>query len=325
MNRIRAHMFCLAGLTLVTACEKSVRVTPPPPPGDSIVVCGQRLVINSPVYVWDQPGGYNAYAEHCHFTPEVVMPSGPADPSSPRRYSSRSAPGALAAKVAREGWTLENLQQRVDQFVIHFDAVGTSRGCFRVLHDVRGLSAHFLLDLDGTLYQTLDLKERAWHAGSANDQSIGIEIAHIGAYQNMDVLGNWYAIDQQGWPYVIFPVSVGETGIRTPEFRARPARQELITGTINGRSLMQYDFTNEQYEALIRLTAALARTFPRIKLKVPRDAAGQVRRDDMTLQELARYQGLIGHWHITKGKVDPGPAFDWDRVLNGARVLLAEQ
>ena len=39
-----------------------------------------------------------------------------------------------------------------------------------------------MLDLDGTIYQTLDLKEGAWHATVANGRSIGIEIANIGAY-----------------------------------------------------------------------------------------------------------------------------------------------
>ena len=48
------------------------------------------------------------------------------------------------------------LQQVVDQFVIHFDVCGTSRRCFEVLQDKRGLSVHFMLDIDGTIYQTLD-------------------------------------------------------------------------------------------------------------------------------------------------------------------------
>ena len=39
-----------------------------------------------------------------------------------------------------------------------------------------------MLDLDGTIYQTLDLKERAWHATTSNSRSVGIEIANIGAY-----------------------------------------------------------------------------------------------------------------------------------------------
>ena len=92
------------------------------------------------------------------------------------------------------GWDLPVLQKVVDQFVIHFDARGTSRRCFEVLHDVRGLSVHFMLDLDGTIYQTLDVKEKAWHATIANDRSIGIEVANIGAYPAADsgVLDRWY-------------------------------------------------------------------------------------------------------------------------------------
>ena len=80
------------------------------------------------------------------------------------------------------GWDLPLLQRVVDQFVIHFDAAGTSKRCFEVLHDRRGLSVHFLLDLDGTIYQTLDVKESAWHATVANGRSVGVEVANIGAY-----------------------------------------------------------------------------------------------------------------------------------------------
>jgi tyrosyl-tRNA synthetase len=47
------------------------------------------------------------------------------------------------------------------------------RQCFKVLHDARDLSVHFMLDLDGTIYQTLDLKERAWHATTSNSRSVG--------------------------------------------------------------------------------------------------------------------------------------------------------
>src|SRR5262249_41968790 len=98
------------------------------------------------------------------------------------------------------GWDLPLLQQVVDQFVIHFDARGTSRRCFQVLHDQRGLSVQFLLDLDGTIYQTLDVKEAAWHATIANNRSIGIEIANIGAYpaDSPNPLSRWYRADANG-------------------------------------------------------------------------------------------------------------------------------
>ena len=113
------------------------------------------------------------------------------------------------------------------------------------------------------------------------------------------------------------------SGIRTPGFVGRPARRELITGIINGRRLMQYDYTNEQYDALIKLTAALTRILPGIRLDAPRDAAGNVRNDPLSPEEKAAYSGLIGHSHLTAYKSDPGPAFDWNRVIRGARWLVA--
>jgi len=113
-----------------------------------------------------------------------------------------------------------------------------------------------------------------------------------------------------------------ETGIRTPDFVARPARKEPVKGTVNGHELMQYDFTNEQYEALIKLTAALARVLPKLKLDAPREADGSLRTTVLSKEELAAYSGLLGHLHVTKNKVDPGPAFDWERILSGARREL---
>ena len=34
------------------------------------------------------------------------------------------------------------------------------------------------------------------------------------------------------------------------------------------------------------------------------------------------YQGVLGHYHIQTDKMDPGPAFDWDRVIGGAQRIL---
>ena len=72
-------------------------------------------------------------------------------------------------KIRGGGWTLPQLQQVVDQFVLHYDVCGLSKICFNVLHDHRGLSIHFMVDIDGTIYQTLDLRERAYHATIANN------------------------------------------------------------------------------------------------------------------------------------------------------------
>jgi len=290
--------------------------------GDEVVVAGQLFRIGTPVVLWLDPGGYNAYRARCHFNPDEYFPSAPVDPGNPNRYSNRfTMPDELKAKVEREGWTLENVQEQVDQFVYHYDACGTSQRCFRVLQDIRGLSVHFMLDLDGTIYQTLDLKERAWHANDANCRCVGVEIANPGAYreEKKGTLDEWYAMDEQGWPFVSFPSDMTDTYQRTPNFVARPARKEICSGTINGSVVYQYDFTEQQYDALIKLTAAMHRIFPKMKLDVPRNADGSVRMDVFTREERNNFSGFMGHQHVIKAKVDPGPAFDWNRVMQGAQ------
>jgi hypothetical protein len=42
-------------------------------------------------------------------------------------------------------------------------------------------------------------------------------------------------------------------------------------------------------------------------------------------EQLENYQGVMGHYHVQKEKQDPGPAFQWDRVLYGAQSLMTEE
>ncbi|MCW5549224.1 MAG: N-acetylmuramoyl-L-alanine amidase, partial [Opitutaceae bacterium] len=92
-----------------------------------------------------------------------------------------------------------------------------------------------------------------------------------------------------------------------------------VTGTVQGKELVQYDFTPEQYAALIKLTAALHRVFPKIRLDYPRAAAGALLLETMPESEWAEFGGVIGHFHIQENKVDPGPALQWDQLIEGAR------
>lgn len=319
----------LAGLLLLAAgagCAREQRV-----PvgqrlerrGDEIMVCGQLFHTGTPVVLWTDPGGYDAYRVERRFsTPDQASwQASSATLQSPNRYGTRDpADPALFENVRGGGWTLPQLQSVVDQFVIHYDVCGTSRRCFQVLHDVRGLSVHFLLDLDGTIYQTLDLKERAWHATRSNSRSIGIEIANIGAYPPADpTLARWYTHDAFG-PRMVLPGG-GDGGVRTTGFVARPARPQPVRGLIQGQTLEMYDLTDAQYDALMHLTAALTEVFPLIACDYPRDAQGRLLTRALRDDEWNRYAGLIGHFHVQQNKVDPGPAFDWDRVIDGAQQL----
>ena len=111
-----------------------------------------------------------------------------------------------------------------------------------------------------------------------------------------------------------------ETGVRTPAFVARPARAGPVSATIHGKTYYQYDFTDEQYRALAKLTAALSNVLPRIEVRVPRDDSGRVLHSVLDADRLAAFGGIVAHWHLTERKIDPGPALDWDRLLHEART-----
>jgi len=250
--------------------------------GDEIIVCGQLIHTTTPVVTWMDPGGYDAYRVERRFAPaeESAVEKAKAKTDPPRtttRFGLRR--GNLSPeqveRVRGGGWDLPLLQQTVDQFVIHYDACGTSRKCFEVLQDERGLSVQFMLDIDGTIYQTLDLKEAAWHATKANGRSIGIEIANIGAFSPGGIdsprVARWYKADA----------------------------------------------------SLIKLTAALCKTFPKLRCDYPRDAQGKLLPAKLADDAYNQYNGILGHYHVQTNKIDPGPAFQWDRLIEGSRTLMA--
>ncbi|MCB9879625.1 MAG: N-acetylmuramoyl-L-alanine amidase [Planctomycetes bacterium] len=280
---------------------------------DWIVVAGERFPIGTRVVTWQEPDGYSAYLRGKHFDRNE-----PAD--GKQRYDVRGGlPARLAAHADR--LSLAELSEVVHQFVVHFDVCGCSRQCFKVLQDVRGLSVHFMLDLDGTIYQTLDLRDKAWHATIANDFSVGVEIAHPGAYpQPMNAaMAVWYERDELGWKQK-FPQWMTETGLPR-DFVARPARPGIVTGEVQGKTWHMVDYTPQQYAALARLMAGLNRALPRIRLDAPREPDGDVIDHVLPAPELRAFDGIVGHFHVQKNKQDPGPAFQWDPVLRAAREL----
>ena len=228
-------------------------------------------------FLWTDPGGFDAYRPHRHLDERNREPS---RGKGAARYGTfrHNLPPEIEARVKKRGWDVADLRKVVRQIVVHYDAAGTSARCFEVLHDIRGLSAHFLLDTDGTIYQTLDVKERAWHAGSANNVSIGIEIANRGAYAEKSSAGD----------------------------------APLVGGRIHDTTLYQQPFTDAQYAALSKLCVALQRVLPRIRREFPRTADGAVVKTVLP-RKGAGFAGILGHYHVTRGKVDPGPAFEWER------------
>ena len=159
----------------------------------------------------------------------------------------------------------------IKNFVCHWDVCLNSKSTFRVLEN-RGLSVHFLIDNDGSIYQLLDMNHIAYHAGSSkwNGASIGVEIA------------NAYYPKHQSW-YV------------KHGFGERPIWDNA---KVHGSTLKPFlGFYDVQLEALKALMKAVNKAAD-IPLKTP---------DSTTTYSTAvrgTYKGFISHYHLKKTKID---------------------
>lgn len=192
---------------------------------------------------------------------------------------------------------LQALGEKVHQVVLHFDSTLTSKVCFRVLIS-RGLSTHFCLNWDGALYQVLDVYEQSWASGANNPYCIAIDLNN--------------------------PAEVGRASTDV----AKPPRQ-IFSGRINGSKKVGLGYTDAQYATLIALFRALKDAkipgdaegrllFPKLSNSFfpPYDAEGEVVTRLLTGKGVD-FHGFIGHWHCSARKWDPGPGFDWERVVAG--------
>ena len=158
-----------------------------------------------------------------------------------------------------------------NNFVCHWDVCLNSKSCFKVLSQ-RGLSVHFLIDNDGTIYQLLDMNHIAYHAGGSkwNSNSIGVEIsnAYYPKYQN------WY---------------------RKNGYGERPIwREKKVHGSYLEPFLGFYDVQLEALKALMKAVNEATG----IPLETPNSSttsAPAVR---------GEYEGFISHFHLKKNKID---------------------
>jgi len=247
-----------------------------------IVICGKKYDIGTRVVLWDEPGGLNAYdtTTYVHWDEDRKTGKKRKRVVSGKRYSRRF-------RIPRAR-TLDNLRKIVSQLFLHHDGMYRSTDTFRVLHVERGLSCHFLLDDDGTIYQTMDLFDKAWHGGNCNPVSVGIEIASRARADK-------------------YPAAYSKSRQKRHGVGPRAKHRD----TINGITMLGYGYSDCQYEALARLATAILDIFPLIQPSFPKDGALIAKN---TLSNPLKHKGLICHFHASKVKVDP-IAFDYPRFL----------
>jgi N-acetylmuramoyl-L-alanine amidase len=91
--------------------------------------------------------------------------------------------------VASPNWGVRSLGDKIDTVVVHSTVINTLAGTERAFWDdkERRVSAHYVVDRDGTTIQMVDERRTAWHAGvseldgrtGVNDFSVGIELVNL--------------------------------------------------------------------------------------------------------------------------------------------------
>ena len=168
-------------------------------------------------------------------------------------------------------------KRNIRLFVNHWDVCLNSTSCASVLNR-RGISVHFLIDNDGTIYQTLDMQHGAWHAGHvrANRASVGVEIS------------NAYYPKYQDW-YV-------ENG-----FGERPVIQEAWVHTEKLEPFL--GFYPEQIEAAKALWKAIHKAAG-VQYQTPLSQTGKTSTKYYQDALYGNFNGFISHYHVSKKKID---------------------
>lgn len=173
-------------------------------------------------------------------------------------------------------------------FVTHWDVCLNSSSCFRVLEQ-RGISIHFGIDNDGTIYQWADLQHATWHAGGRkwNHSSVGVEMS------------NAYDLKYQSW-------------YQKKGFPERPVIKDAMC---HGRALKPFTgFYPEQINALAALWEAVSFAcdiplqLPQVKDTVDKECAAN------------EFEGFCNHYHLTSRKIDCA-GLDNELVLEKAKEL----
>lgn len=202
------------------------------------------------------------------------------------RGGSRQKEATLYGPRTRSGHEVDlhdadKVRAAIDLVVIH--DTGTTTLVERVVAlEGQGSSTHFIVDVDGTIYQVLDLAFAAPHSQdpAIDGRSVAIELVN--------------------------PVLLEKSGA-LPDGAERPKAK----GRMQGEDIEQWGYSQSQLTSVEALVKGLAVLLPQVQRKVPTDVTANVPRAAV---DLAGFAGIVGHHHVTRKALDPSVGFPWERI-----------
>ena len=167
------------------------------------------------------------------------------------------------------------------------------------------VSVPFLIARSGVIYNLFPSVYWSYHLGEGavgrngtrSKASIGIEISNIGPLTSSG--SNPLTIYSKSSQRQVYCAG-GETGY-------------YVEAAYRGWEYLA-TFTDAQYESLIVLLRYLTGRYGILRKFLPAS------KRYTTSDETAHFRGIVSHVNFrAKGKTDIGPAFDWDRVIEGVR------
>lgn len=186
-------------------------------------------------------------------------------------------PGEDGSLILTKGFRKKK-ERYISMVITHWDVCTSASKCHRVLA-AKGISTHFCIDWDGTIYQLVDVMNEAWHAGISkiNRQSVGIDFNNPVYTKYNDYLVK----------------------------KGQPKRPVISGYKINGWDPGEFlGFHQVQIDAYVALLAALNKHLPDLEL-VPTGDSGDPRdvraiKVDKAIAE----GGVMHHAHVKKRKWD---------------------
>lgn len=178
-------------------------------------------------------------------------------------------------------------RERVRAVVIHTTGgIRSPAGVYETLRARKGprtpdgLSVHWIVGADGECVQMAPHHLVCLHASGVNEWTVGIEF--------------------------VSPL-LARTNVAAKE-RARGVKRDVYRDRVRGKRILELvDLTEAQTRAGILLVEQLVDVLE-LPRRVPMDGDALMRRQ-MTAEELARFEGVMGHYHASRVKLDPGTRF----------------